>query len=104
MLKNSGHHMEHTIKGSYAALLIGHIITDNEEYETLVRRHLRGNGFKEIVSVLEKYYTFMDLTCVSTCRLFSYLHLYNSLSSLNIFSPHLYISFQIVGSFSSGAY
>uniref|UniRef100_A0A0A1XI77 Protein wings apart-like n=1 Tax=Zeugodacus cucurbitae TaxID=28588 RepID=A0A0A1XI77_ZEUCU len=63
LLKNSGHHMEHTIKGSYAALLIGHIITDNEEYETLVRRHLRGNGFKEIVSVLEKYYTFMDLTC-----------------------------------------
>ncbi|XP_069965788.1 protein wings apart-like [Bactrocera oleae] len=63
LLKNSGHHMEHTIKGSYAALLIGHIITDNEEYETLVRRHLRGNGFKEIISVLEKYYTFMDLTC-----------------------------------------
>ncbi|XP_053949793.1 protein wings apart-like [Anastrepha ludens] len=63
LLKNSGHHMEHTIKGSYAALLIGHLITDNEEYEALVRRHLRGNGFKEIVSVLEKYYTFMDLTC-----------------------------------------
>uniref|UniRef100_W8BN50 Protein wings apart-like n=1 Tax=Ceratitis capitata TaxID=7213 RepID=W8BN50_CERCA len=63
LLKNSGHHMEHTIKGSYAALLIGHLITDNEEYETLVRKHLRGNGFKEIVSVLEKYYTFMDLTC-----------------------------------------
>ncbi|XP_011200730.2 protein wings apart-like [Bactrocera dorsalis] len=63
LLKNSGHHMEHTIKGSYAALLIGHIITDNEEYETLVRRHLRGNSFKEIISVLEKYYTFMDLTC-----------------------------------------
>ncbi|XP_067638966.1 protein wings apart-like [Eurosta solidaginis] len=63
LLKNSGHHMEHTIKGSYAALLIGHLITDNEEYEALVRKHLRGNGFKEIVSVLEKYYTFMDLTC-----------------------------------------
>ncbi|XP_017475552.1 PREDICTED: protein wings apart-like [Rhagoletis zephyria] len=63
LLKNSGHHMEHTIKGSYAALLIGHLITDNEEYEALVRRNLRGNAFKEIVSVLEKYYTFMDLTC-----------------------------------------
>lgn len=54
--------MEHTLKGSYAGILIGHLITDNEENETIVRTHLRGNGFKEIVSVLEKYYTFMNLT------------------------------------------
>lgn len=54
--------MEHTLKGSYAAILIGNLITDNEQYETIVRRQLRGNSFKEIVGVLEKYHTFMNLT------------------------------------------
>lgn len=54
--------MEHTLKGSYAAILIGNLITDNEQNETIVRRQLRGNSFKEIVGVLEKYHTFMNLT------------------------------------------
>lgn len=54
--------MEHSLKGSYAAILIGHLITDNEQYESIVRTHLHGNGFKEVVSVLDKYYNFMNLT------------------------------------------
>lgn len=62
MLQKAGHHMEHTLKGSYAGILIGHLITDNEEYEQIVRSYMRVNNFKEIVGVLEKYYTFMNLT------------------------------------------
>ncbi|KAH8308613.1 hypothetical protein KR044_008720 [Drosophila immigrans] len=62
LVQRAGHHMEHTLKGSYAAILIGNLITDNEQYETIVRRQLRGNSFKEIVGVLEKYHTFMNLT------------------------------------------
>lgn len=54
--------MEHTLKGSYAAILVGNLIADNEQFEALVRRQLRGNSFKEIVGVLEKYHTFMNLT------------------------------------------
>ncbi|XP_075154369.1 cohesin release factor wings apart-like [Haematobia irritans] len=62
LLQKAGHHMEHSLKGSYTAILIGHLITDNEEYEAIVRSHVNGNGFKEIISVLEKYYNFMNLT------------------------------------------
>lgn len=54
--------MEHSLKGTYTAILIGHLITDNEEYEAIVRSHVHGNGFKEIIGVLEKYYNFMNLT------------------------------------------
>lgn len=61
-MQRASHHMEHTLKGSYAAILIGNLITDNDQYETIVRRQLRGNSFKEIVGVLEKYHTFMNLT------------------------------------------
>lgn len=62
--------MEHSLKGSYTAILVGHLITDNEQYEATVRSHLIGNGFKEIISVLEKYYNFMNLTAsVSTFSL-----------------------------------
>ncbi|XP_037814610.1 protein wings apart-like [Lucilia sericata] len=62
LLQKAGHHMEHSLKGSYTAILVGHLITDNEQYEAIVRSHLIGNGFKEIISVLEKYYNFMNLT------------------------------------------
>ncbi|XP_030378528.1 protein wings apart-like [Scaptodrosophila lebanonensis] len=62
LVQRAGHHMEHTLKGSYAAILIGNLITDNEEYENVLRRQLRGNSFKEIIGVLEKYHTFMSLT------------------------------------------
>ncbi|XP_030245021.1 protein wings apart-like isoform X2 [Drosophila navojoa] len=62
LVQRAGHHMEHTLKGSYAAILIGNLITDNEQNETIVRQQLRGNSFKEIIGVLEKYHTFMNLT------------------------------------------
>ncbi|XP_017093103.2 protein wings apart-like [Drosophila bipectinata] len=62
LVQRAGHHMEHTLKGSYAAILVGNLIADNEQFEAVVRRQLRGNSFKEIVGVLEKYHTFMNLT------------------------------------------
>ncbi|XP_037937481.1 protein wings apart-like [Teleopsis dalmanni] len=73
LLQKAGHHMEHTLKGSYTGILIGHLITDNEEYEAVIRTHLHGNGFKELVSVLEKYYTFMNLTASSEASVVAHI-------------------------------
>lgn len=73
LLQKAGHHMEHTLKGSYAGILIGHLVTDSEENETIVRTYLRENGFKEITSVLEKYYTFMNLTASSEATIVSHI-------------------------------
>lgn len=70
--------MEHTLKGSYAAILIGNLITDNEQNETIVRQQLRGKSFKEIIGVLEKYHTFMNLTS-SVRKSLSHIHIYFNL-------------------------
>jgi len=72
--------MEHTLKGSYAAILVGNLIADNELYESLVRRQLRGNSFKEIIGVLEKYHTFMNLTSSVSFKMI-FLILYPQLSA-----------------------
>lgn len=54
--------MEHTILGSIASLLVGFLITNHENNEIEVRRHLRNEKFSEMVGTLEKYYEFMNLT------------------------------------------
>ncbi|XP_055910314.1 protein wings apart-like [Eupeodes corollae] len=73
LLQKAGHHMEHTLKGSYTGILIGHLITDSEENEAVVRTYLRENGFKDITGVLEKYYTFMNLTASSEATIVSHI-------------------------------
>ncbi|KAI9582297.1 protein wings apart-like [Glossina fuscipes] len=73
LLQKAGHHMEHSLKGSYTAILIGHLIADNERFEDTVRKHLHGNGFKEIISVLEKYYNFMDLAASSEASVVAHI-------------------------------
>ncbi|XP_005183188.2 protein wings apart-like isoform X1 [Musca domestica] len=73
LLQKAGHHMEHSLKGTYTAILIGHLITDNEEYEAIVRSHVHGNGFKEIIGVLEKYYNFMNLTASAEASIVAHI-------------------------------
>ncbi|XP_055841855.1 protein wings apart-like [Episyrphus balteatus] len=73
LLQKAGHHMEHTLKGSYAGILIAHLITDSEENERVVRTYLRENGFKDITGVLEKYYTFMNLTASSEATIVQHI-------------------------------
>jgi len=76
--------MEHTLKGSYAAILVGNLIADNELYESLVRRQLRGNSFKEIIGVLEKYHTFMNLTSSVSFKMILLILYPKLLANLNL--------------------
>lgn len=70
VIQKAGNHMEHTILGSIASLLVGFLITSHRNNEIEVRRHLRNGEFSEMVGTLEKYYEFMNLT-VSVSTLFN---------------------------------
>lgn len=61
-MQKAGHHMEHTMIASYVGLLIGYLIMDSAEHQQKVREFLKDGKFTEMVQVLEKYYTFMNLT------------------------------------------
>lgn len=62
LLQKAGHHMEHTMKASYAGLLIGYLIYDSADNEKVIRTYLNDNSFKDIINILEKYYNFVNLT------------------------------------------
>lgn len=62
VLQKAGNHMEHTLLASYVSLVIGYLIMDSPAHQRIVRRLLRNGRFTEMVLVLEKYYTFMNLT------------------------------------------
>ncbi|XP_063974806.1 protein wings apart-like [Diachasmimorpha longicaudata] len=62
LLQKAGRHMEHTLIGAYVVLLLGYLIMDNKDYETLVRGKIPGNNFSTMVAVLQKFYNFMNLT------------------------------------------
>ncbi|XP_055543536.1 protein wings apart-like [Wyeomyia smithii] len=65
LLQKAGHHMEHTLMASYVCLLIGWIVAGSEENETVVRTYLKDGNFLTMVSSLEKYYNFLNLTANS---------------------------------------
>uniref|UniRef100_A0A1Q3F0X2 Putative sister chromatid cohesion protein n=2 Tax=Culex tarsalis TaxID=7177 RepID=A0A1Q3F0X2_CULTA len=65
LLQKAGHHMEHTLMASYVCLLIGWLVIGSEENETTVRTYLREGNFVMMVSSLEKYYNFLNLTANS---------------------------------------
>lgn len=54
--------MEHTLLASYVSLLIGYLIMDSPENQSRVRKLVRNSSFATMVQVLDKYYTFMNLT------------------------------------------
>ncbi|XP_011637001.1 protein wings apart-like [Pogonomyrmex barbatus] len=70
LLQKAGRHMEHTLIGAYVVLLLGYLIMDNKEYESLVRSRLPDKNFATMISVLQKFFNFMNLTAsneVSSC-------------------------------------
>ncbi|KAL6447282.1 hypothetical protein ACFW04_001498 [Cataglyphis niger] len=69
LLQKAGRHMEHTLIGAYVVLLLGYLIMDNKEYESLVRNRLPDKNFGTMVSVLQKFFNFMNITQneVSSC-------------------------------------
>lgn len=54
--------MDLTMLAAYASLVCGNLIMDSPDRQATVRRLLRNGRFAEMVVVLEKYYTFMNLT------------------------------------------
>ncbi|KAK0079168.1 hypothetical protein PV325_001647 [Microctonus aethiopoides] len=62
LLQKAGRHMEHTLIGAYVVLLLGYLIMDNKDYELLVRDKLPGNNFSTMITVLQKFFNFMNLT------------------------------------------
>ncbi|XP_046414915.1 protein wings apart-like isoform X1 [Neodiprion fabricii] len=70
LLQKAGRHMEHTLIGAYVVLLLGYLIMDNKDYEMLVRSRLPDSNFSTMVTVLQKFFNFMNLTAsneVSSC-------------------------------------
>lgn len=62
MIQNSGSHMEHTILASVTSILIGFVVKDNHNNESVVRRYLRDETFTGMVGTLMQYYEFLNLT------------------------------------------
>ncbi|XP_049821010.1 protein wings apart-like isoform X3 [Aethina tumida] len=62
LLQKAGTHMEYTFLASYIGMLMGFLIMDNPEYQQVVRSHLKGNNFCDMVELLKKFYNFMNLT------------------------------------------
>lgn len=54
--------MEHTILASVTSILIGFVVMDNQNNETIVRKYLRDGKFTGMVSTLVQYYDFLSLT------------------------------------------
>ncbi|XP_012269007.2 protein wings apart-like [Athalia rosae] len=70
LLQKAGRHMEHTLIGAYVVLLLGYLVMDNKDYEMLVRGRLPDCNFATMVTVLQKFFNFMNLTAsneVSSC-------------------------------------
>ncbi|XP_012271395.1 wings apart-like protein homolog [Orussus abietinus] len=70
LLQKAGQHMEHTLIGAYVVLLLGYLVIDNKDYESLVRSKLPDNNFITMVAVLQKFFNFMNLTAsneISSC-------------------------------------
>ncbi|XP_074113898.1 cohesin release factor wings apart-like [Cotesia typhae] len=65
LLQKASRHMEHTMIGAHVVLLLGNLIMDNVEYETLVRDKLPDHNFSLMISILQKFYNFMNLTTSS---------------------------------------
>ena len=83
VIQKAGNHMEHTILGSIASLLVGFLITSHGNNEIEVRRHLRNGEFSEMVGTLEKYYEFMNLTV--SVSIMSYYN-WNQINNYSIYS------------------
>ncbi|KAF0302287.1 Protein wings apart-like [Amphibalanus amphitrite] len=62
LIQKAGHHMEKTVIAAYIGVLVGHLVMDNPEREAAVRAQLNGNKFSDVIEVLRKLLSFMDLT------------------------------------------
>lgn len=54
--------MEYTFLASYIAMLVGFLIKDNSEFELNVRKFLKGQTFQDMIEILKKFFSFMNLT------------------------------------------
>ncbi|XP_077288257.1 cohesin release factor wings apart-like [Arctopsyche grandis] len=62
LLQKAGTHMEHTMVGSYIVLLLGHVVMESTENEIKVRNMLPNPTFQDMLTVLKRYFSFLNLT------------------------------------------
>ncbi|XP_023238049.1 wings apart-like protein homolog [Centruroides sculpturatus] len=63
-LQKAGKNMEHSVIGSYIALLLGCVIQNNQEYANLLKEKMPERKFDVMVEVLKKFLNFVSLTGV----------------------------------------
>lgn len=80
--------MDLTMLAAYAGLVCGYLIMDSPAHQLAVRRLLRNGRFAEMVVVLEKYYTFMNLTNSVSVPPLLLLSPTNILNMLFLFIPN----------------
>uniref|UniRef100_A0A8D8L725 Protein wings apart-like n=1 Tax=Cacopsylla melanoneura TaxID=428564 RepID=A0A8D8L725_9HEMI len=68
LLQKAGRHMEHTFIAAYVAVLLGYLILDNKHHDIQVRQYLPEHNFQDMISVLDKYVKFMNLTMASSAE------------------------------------
>ncbi|XP_078499417.1 wings apart-like protein homolog isoform X2 [Lissotriton helveticus] len=62
-LQHAGKHMEDCIVSSYTALLLGCLCQESPMNVTTVRKHLPQGDFSIMTEMLQKFLSFMNLTC-----------------------------------------
>ncbi|XP_018427461.1 PREDICTED: wings apart-like protein homolog [Nanorana parkeri] len=62
-LQHAGKHMEDCIVASYTALLLGCLCQESPSNVTTVRNHLPNGDFSIMTEMLQKFLSFMNLTC-----------------------------------------
>lgn len=86
VLQKAGTHMEHTMVGSYIVLLLGHVVMDCDENEVKVRNMLPHSSFQDMLIVLKKYFSFLNLTASVSIVNFKFVYKYKRYFWLDAFS------------------
>lgn len=63
-LQKAGKNMEHSVIGSYIALLLGCVIQNNQDYANMLREKMPERKFDIMLEVLKKFLNFVSLTGV----------------------------------------
>ncbi|XP_064390982.1 wings apart-like protein homolog [Halichondria panicea] len=81
-LHQAGRHLEDSVLASYTALLVGILVKSNSDLEGFVKGTLPSGSFAEMIGMLRKFVSFMNMTG-STTGLESIRHIIRYLDALN---------------------
>ena len=61
-LHQAGRHLEDSVLASYTALLVGILVKSNSDLEGFVKGTLPSGSFAEMIGMLRKFVSFMNMT------------------------------------------